>query len=214
MKQYQEYMEKVLYKVNIQRGDFMFELDPRIKSEDDIFNPLNKRKADKYLGKTGYFFSCVSAAEDLSSADVIKGKLTEIAGEYTDYVYVSENGTQDRYFIPEELLQKKTTVYKYRPYTMEEFIREYAIGESIFKIRDKRDPEYVYQFLYIGHSNSLVYIGAWTLTLKELFDYYETADGCGSDEIWHSFGVLDVTEEYIEKPKRAEVLLCSKEENN
>lgn len=37
-----------------QRGDFMFELDPRIKSEDDIFNPLNWRKADKYLGKTGY----------------------------------------------------------------------------------------------------------------------------------------------------------------
>ena len=196
-----------------QRGDFMFELDPRIKSEDDIFNPLNGRKAEKYLGKTGYFFSCVSAAEDLSSADVIKGKLTEIDGSYTDYVYVSENGSQNRYFIPEELLRKKT-VCKYRPYKMEEFIREYAIGESIFRIRDKRDPEFIYQFLFIGCSKSLVYLGGWALSLDDLFNYYELAEGCGSDETWHPFRVLDVSEEYIEKPKRDEFLLCSKEEKN
>lgn len=213
MKLYQEHMEKVLYKVNIQRGDFMFKLDPRIKSEEDIFNPLNGRKAEKYLGKTGYFFSCVSAAEDLSSADVIKGTLTEIDDSDTDYVFVSESGAQDRYFIPEELLRKKT-VCKYRPYTMEEFIREYSIGEIIFRLRDKRDPEYVYQFLYIGHSKSLVYLGAWALTLQDLFDHFEEGEGCGPDETWHPFGVLDVSEEYIEKPKRDEVLLCSKEEKN
>ena len=169
----------------------MFKIDPRIKSEDDIINPVNCRKAEKYLGKTGYFFSCVSAAEDLSSADVTKGKLTEIDNSDTDYVFVSESGAQDRYFIPEELLLQKSKILKYRPYTMEEFIREYAIGESIFKIRDKRDPDHVYEFIYIGHSNSLVYLGGWTLSLQELFNYFESCDGVGDEETWHPFGVID-----------------------
>lgn len=169
----------------------MFKLDPRIKSEDDVFNPVNCRKAEKYLGKTGYFFSCFAAAEDLSSADVIKGKLTGIDNSDTDYVFVSESGAQDRYFIPEELLLQKSKILKYRPYTMEEFIRVYSIGETIVKIRDKREPDYVYEFLYIGHSKCLVYLGGWTLSLEDLFAYFETAEGDNGEETWKPFGVID-----------------------
>lgn len=169
----------------------MFKLDPRIKSEDDIFNPINCRKAEKYLGKTGYFFSCVSAAEDLSSADVTKGKLIGIDNSYTDYVFESESGAQDRYFIPEELLLQKSKIHKYRPYTMKEFLREYSIGESILKIRDKRKPECVYQYLLIGLSGKYVYLGIWTLSLQELFDHFESGDGDGDEETWHPFGVID-----------------------
>ena len=74
---------------------------------------------------------------------------------------------------------------------MKEFLREYSIGESIFKIRDKRDPEHIYQFLYIGHSNSLVYLGGWALSLQDLFNYYESGDGIGDEETWQPFGVLE-----------------------
>ena len=183
--------------------------DSRIKSEDYIFHYFNRKKAAQFIGKPGYFADYLDCFDDLDAHG--PKVLTEINDE-SGCFFSDEAGISGySYFIPEELLLRKSKFLKYRPYTMKEFLREYSIGESIFKIRDKRDPEYIYQFLFIGCSKSLVYLGGWALSLDDLFNYYEFAEGCGPDETWHPFWVLDVSEEYIEKPKRDEVLLCSKE---
>lgn len=174
----------------------MMEIDSRIKSEDDIFNPLNKRKAEKYLGKTGYFFSCVSAAEDLSSADVIKGKLTEIAEDYTDYVYISESGAQDRYFIPEELLLQKSKILKYRPYTLAEWIGQHTIGDVI-RYRCK-SQKIELRHLYVGYgygigtdikntTSGTLTLGVASYSLNYLLEDYEIE----VNGEWLPFGVID-----------------------
>lgn len=172
-------------------------LDPRIKSEDDIFHYFNRKKAAQYIGKPGYFADYLDYFDDLDAR--VPKVLTEINDESGCFFSDEASISGYSYFIPEELLLQKSKILKYRPYKMEEFIREYAIGESIFKIRDKRDPEYIYQFLFIGCSKSLVYLGGWALSLDDLFNYYEFAEGCGPDETWHSFGVLDVSEDYVKK---------------
>lgn len=188
--------------------------DSRIKSEDDIFHYFNRKKAAQFIGKPGYFADYLDYFDDLDARG--PKVLTEINDE-SGCFFSDEAGISGySYFIPEELLLQKSKILKYRPYKMEEFLREYSIGESIFKIRDKREPEYVYQHLFIGRSKSLVNLGGWSLSLEQLFDKFEIGEGCGPDETWHPFGVLDVSEEYIQKPEtiRDELLLCSKEEKN
>lgn len=168
--------------------------DSRIKSEDDIFHYFNRKNAAQFIGKPGYFADYLDYFDDLDARG--PKVLTEINDESGCFFSDEASISGYSYFIPEELLLQKSKILKYRPYEMKEFIREYAIGESIFKLRDKRDPEHIYQFLYIGHSNSLVYLGGWALSLKDLFDYYERGVRCGPNETWHTFGVLDVSEEY------------------
>lgn len=187
-------------------------LDSRIKSEDDIFHYFNRKKAAQFIGKPGYFADYLDYFDDLDARG--PKVLTEINDESGCFFSDEASISGYSYFIPEELLLQKSKILKYRPYKMEEFLREYSIGESIFKIRDKREPEYVYQHLFIGRSKSLVYLGGWSLSLEQLFDKFEIGVRCGLNETWLPFGVLDVSEEYIEKPKRDEVLLCSKEEKN
>lgn len=141
-----------------------------------------------FVGKKGYFADYLNQYSNISdlTIDVLKAVSLD-ENECTPY---KTNITSWEYFLPSEWVEEKKEL-KFRPYTMREFNREYAIGEIIFKIRDKRDPEHVYQFLYIGHSNSLVYLGGWTLSLEDLFAYFETAEGVGDEETWHPFGILE-----------------------
>ena len=167
------------------------ELDKRIKDISTIQTIL--RYDVNCIGCKGYFFDEFIQTKDLSKCRY--GELIDITThDYrNDLCFKAEyeEGLVGFYgfFIPEADL--KPVEKKYRPYTMKEFLREYSIGESIFKIRDKRDPEHIYQFLYIGHSNSLVYLGGWALSLQDLFNYYESGDGIGDEETWQPFGVLE-----------------------
>lgn len=172
-------------------------LDPRIKSEEDIFHYFNRKKAAQFIRKPGYFADYLDYFDDLDARG--PKVLTEINDESGCFFSDEASISGYSYFIPEELLLQKSKILKYRPYKMEEFLREYSIGESIFKIRDKREPEYIYQHLFIGRSKSLVNLGGWSLSLEQLFDKFEIGEGCGPDETWHPFGVLDVSEEYIKK---------------
>ena len=167
------------------------ELDKRIKDISTIQTIL--RYDVNCIGCKGYFFDEFVKTKDLSKCQY--GELVDITthDDRNDLCFKAEyeEGLVGfyRFFIPEADL--KPVEKKYRPYTMKEFLREYSIGESIFKIRDKRDPEHIYQFLYIGHSNSLVYLGGWALSLQDLFNYYESGDGIGDEETWQPFGVLE-----------------------
>lgn len=195
--------------------------DSRIKKEDDIFHYFNRKKAAQYIGKPGYFADYLTAFKDKKFfEDFETGVLSEINdNQESCYIF---GGTRFgfKFFIPKELLKKSLImVPKYRPWKFEEFIKEFSIGESIFEMRSK-DKEASYMLLYTGYysddrkSEPVIKLGDNSYSLSYLFDLYEVSENIGDEKIWHPFGVLDVSEEYIEKPKRDEVLLCSKEEKN
>lgn len=175
------------------------ELDKRILSGKRPLTCLDAEQAKQFIGKECYFSDYASKYKNLkdiekaNNGNNCKGVLTyvDVGGQELAFFY-SNRKSNFRYCLPCEWVEEeKKQEPKYRPYTMEEFIREYTIGESIFKIRDKRDPEHVYEFIYIGHSNSLIYLGGWTLSLEDLFAYFETAEGVGDEETWQLFGILE-----------------------
>lgn len=166
-------------------------LDSRILKGKKPLDCFDVEEAKQFIGKKGYFCDHRSGFANISnlSEDVLR----DITPDDNYCEVYKTNCTSWEYFLPEEWIKEpeEKPEKKYRPYTMKEFLREYSIGESIFKIRDKRDPEHIYQFLYIGHSNSLVYLGGWALSLQDLFNYYESGDGIGDEETWQPFGVLE-----------------------
>ena len=166
-------------------------LDNRILEGKKPLDCFDVDIAKQFIGKKGYFCDHRSGFTNISN--LVEDVLRDITPDDNYCEVYKTNCTSWEYFLPEEWIKEpeEKPEKKYRPYTMKEFLREYSIGESIFKIRDKRDPEHIYQFLYIGHSNSLVYLGGWALSLQDLFNYYESGDGIGDEETWQPFGVLE-----------------------
>ena len=166
-------------------------LDSRILKGKKPLDCFDVEEAKQFIGKKGYFCDHRSGFTNISN--LVEDVLRDITPDDNYCEVYKTNCTSWEYFLPEEWIKEpeEKPEKKYRPYTMKEFLREYSIGESIFKIRDKRDPEHIYQFLYIGHSNSLVYLGGWALSLQDLFNYYESGDGIGDEETWQPFGVLE-----------------------
>lgn len=143
----------------------------------------------KFIGTDCYFSDNASDYGDLSNCQI--GRLLSRNGMTGVFNATKNNSYANfNYCLPCEWV-REAKKKKYRPYTMEEFLREYSIGESILKVRDKREPEYVYHYLFIGHSKSFVHLGGWSLSLQELFEHFESGDGCGPDEKWHPFGILE-----------------------
>ena len=165
------------------------ELDSRILEGKTYLDCFDTEVAKGFIGKECYLSDGVASFANVDNLN--KAVLIEVDDENIK-PYTLENirwRYSSNFILPCEWVKEPEK--KYRPYTMKEFLREYSIGESIFKIRDKRDPEHIYQFLYIGHSNSLVYLGGWALSLQDLFNYYESGDGIGDEETWQPFGVLE-----------------------
>lgn len=178
----------------------MIELDKRIISGKKPLTCFDAEQARNFVGKKCYLTNDISLFSDLNefkkiewgNSAVYEGVFDTLTNINTEVTLIFETSYRRwKFCIPCEWVKEEKSEPKYRPYTMKEFIHEYAIGESIFKIRDKRDPEYIYQSLFIAYSKSLVYLGGWSLSLEQLFDKFEIGEGCGPDETWHPFGILE-----------------------
>lgn len=180
------------------------ELDKRIKEGKRPLTCIDIEQAREFVGKQCLFSDSYVNYKNIkeyvkfpqyTGALNIKDKVERLCSK-EDYVFKNEtDGYCYSLVLPLEWVKEEKTEPKYRPYTMKEFLREYFIGESILKIRDKREPEYVYQFLFIGCSRLIVYLGGWSLSLEQLFDNFEIAEGIGDEETWQPFGVIDEDKE-------------------
>ena len=157
--------------------------DSRIKDVSDIqsFEQYN----DKYIGKTGYFSDSLCRFQDLKCCHkftLISINNDEEAG---DFIFESEGGNY-RYFLPESLL--KPVKKGYRPYTINEFIKEYPLGSQLL-FRPKSGSMEMHRLIegYNDHLNgtgTLFLCGAG-FSMSELYDNYEIF----KDGKWKPFGI-------------------------
>ncbi len=165
-------------------------LDPRIKSLSDVLTIFDIDRAKEFIGQKGYFADSLYCFDDLGSC--YHDTLTDACDGQLGPFHRMESNNCQQFFIPESSL--KPVGKKYRPYTLEEFWGDFAVGCSV-KFRKKGEEGDELYFILNGYSRrqyrdatvQYINLGGLLFTLKELFDVYEWRDdGTGS---WVPFGV-------------------------
>lgn len=163
------------------------ELDKRIKSIDSIrsFNTNN----DDCLGKFGHFTNFITNFDDLN--DIRKGICVFKDGSRFPFYADSTESQKFQFFIPEsELLPRKTKEKIYRPFTLNEFLHIYELGDIVtFKCKYN---DYKHVGIVTGYETdkegekAIIHIGSYTYPLSVLFTDCERIN---SDGEWVPFGV-------------------------
>lgn len=161
-------------------------LDKRINHITDI-RSVTSICSQWDLHKKGYFADRIVNFQDLSKCEY---------GTYSGYREHDKcfhcevnlpDGTTDynwfTYFIPEDVL--KPVEKKYRPFTLEEFLKICDVGVQIeFKRKDNGEVKHA---MFIGYAGDDVLIGIYRYSLAYLFENYELF----FMRHWQPFGVLD-----------------------
>ncbi len=162
------------------------ELDKKIKVKKifDCFSDFEEVK--KYYGKEVY---CADFIENFSNLKLYTNKFdfkTFFPQECKPFLV---GGQQYRFILPAEFVEQEK---RYRPYTIDEFLNHFDIGEVIV-FRSKAMPEYACHVLFVGYvedskNNGMnIILGQYRFSLKELFSSYEYCDG--DSDNWFCFGV-------------------------
>ena len=162
------------------------ELDKKIKVKKifDVFSDFEEVK--KYYGKEVY---CADFIENFSNLKLYTNKFdfkTFFPQECKPFLV---GGQQYRFILPAEFVEQEK---QYRPYTIDEFLNHFDIGEVIV-FRSKAMPEYACHVLFVGYvedskNNGMnIILGQYRFSLKELFSSYEYCDG--DSDNWFCFGV-------------------------
>ena len=83
-------------------------------------------------------------------------------------------------------MEKEKSEPKYRPYTIDKFLKKFKLGDSII-LRRKGSDTYE-ELLFTGYSGENVHLGACVFGFNSLFNFYEF--GIHYDE-FVPFGVLE-----------------------
>lgn len=164
-------------------------LDTRIENEHLICTPFSDAKM--LLNEYGYFAKIYESFYDLKRLEY--GELTDFNPDL-GFPYKCNDGEQwYGYFIPEKSLKKNIFKEKiFRPFTLEEFQRNFEIGKPI-KFRRKWNSTSETCLIYLGYSFSeiehqyfeCILIGNNSYYLDELFEKYEYY----KDDKWIPFGL-------------------------
>lgn len=145
---------------------------------------LDTSEASQFIGKECYF------SDDLDSFDYLdkfKDKLI-VDGYYTNMykgkllgIFSSDNafivdeddiGSRFDYCIPAEWVKEvKESKKKYRPYTIDTFLKKFKLGDSVI-IRCKGNDTYE-ELLFTGYGKDFVHLGACVFGFNTLFKSYE-----------------------------------------
>jgi hypothetical protein len=121
-------------------------LDKRIKDTHAIYDCFGSKLVKKYIVGYGYFSNCIF---DFANLDDVKySKLTEVR-DNGYYPYVDADGQSSTFFLPEEFVEPK--VKALRPYTIEEFQKNFTLGSPI-KFRRKDDKEHPVNLVFLGYT--------------------------------------------------------------
>lgn len=188
-------------------------LDKRIKAITDIQSVTDGCHDWEFMTKKGYFADSLVNFQDLSKCEY---------GTYVDYrerdkcfhcEVVCPDGTTDynwfSYFLPEDsLLPEVKPEKKYRPFSLNEFLERFKIGNTVtfrFK-KGEHVPEeecrVEYTRLITGYEtlpenrdipgkSSILLGGCPPIGLARLFEFYELENEYYFPTVWQPFGVLD-----------------------
>ena len=186
----------------MKRNNIPVELDDRISDIADIKTVITADEND--VGKMGYFANSIHLFKNLEGLDGIKyGKLIYLSdldygGDKSDKCFVCSTQWAYRYFIPEEkLLPAEKPEKRYRPFSLDEFLKIFDIGDQIdFKGKGCCDEVKVAMFTgYITDVERIddktpgaceLMLGIFHYSLFSLFEDFELL----CDGKWQPFGVL------------------------
>ena len=160
-------------------------LDKRIKSINDIQSVLNSTKDS--VGKVGYLAKSIKNFKNLNKCKYGTVDMYREDDECFCHEMRFTNGVTDNtwysYFIPEDKLE--SIEKKYRPYTLNEFVNTYSLGDEVI-IRSKDNPTSKHAlFVEYEEGRDDVRLGQYWYTFMILFNNYEIY----TDEGWKPFGV-------------------------
>lgn len=167
------------------------ELDKRIEALTDILSVTVGCHDWELMTKKGYFANSIFDFKDLKRLCVYG----EYAGwrEHNQCFLCKQAGdeTYYSYFLPESRLLPEEPEKKYRPFTLDEFVNKYSLGdEIILKVKENNKIEHKLFIEYIKDAKNIntcmnICLGGFYYSLKDLFDKSElyTSEG------WKPFGV-------------------------
>ena len=183
-------------------------LDKRIKSIDDIQTILHFDV--NCIGCKGYFFDEFVDTQDLSQCRY--GELVDIITDNHDLCFKvrdkNENTLFFRFFIPESDL--KPIEKKYRPYSLNEFLKEHEIGDKITyrtcRFKESKEQKFIrYKAMICGYQimegeantpgKGFINLGGFWVSLQVMFDDFETPNSYLYPEVWQPFGIIDEDKE-------------------
>ena len=160
------------------------ELDKRIKEGKRPLTCFDTEQAKEFLGKECYFSNAYCTFEDLHR--IPKSELQYISNDKD----ASDPYKTACYFypfcLPCEWVEEEKKEPKYRPYTIDTFLKKFKLGDSII-LRRKGSDTYE-ELLFTGYSGENVHLGACVFGFNSLFNFYEF--GIHYDE-FVPFGVLE-----------------------
>ena len=186
------------------------ELDKRIKDKTGIQTCISFDK--KYIGKKGFFFDefcqlidlkakcCYGTLIDINETDVANDLCFKATSDKTGY------NCFFRFFIPEDsLLPEEKPEKKYRPYSLNEFLERYKIGDTVtFRLKKgehvpEEECRVEYTRLITGYETlpenrdipgkSFILLGGCPPTsLARLFEFYELENEYYFPTVWQPFG--------------------------
>ena len=165
------------------------ELDKRIKGINTIQTILQHDV--NCIGCKGYFFDEFIQTKDLSKCRY--GELIDITthDDRNDLCFKAEYEEKGlvgfyRFFIPEADL--KPIEKKFRPYSLNEFLNQYHLGDEIIVRRKLNKDRSIHKlFTEYGGNDDTVHLGTYWFTFKDLYDNYEIFKDGG----WQPFGVIE-----------------------
>ena len=159
------------------------ELDKRIIEGKRPLTCYDIEEAKEYIGKVCYvcdeydFFTKLGLTEKA----ILKGvEDCEIPFHYDSY----DSEKQAEFCIPAEWVKPKEK--KYRPFTLNEFTKEFSLGDEI--IVKRKDDGKIRHRLFIEYAEDEkenVRLGSFFFSFEELFNKYELFTG----ESWKPFGI-------------------------
>lgn len=171
------------------------ELDKRIKEGKRPLTCFDTEQAKQFIGKKCYFSD---DARDFMNLDKADGDtlfyVAELQNIWTAEEYCFADNSNDWCFIlPCEWVEeeKKEPEKKYRPFSLNEFLNRYRLGNTVYfrRIGYKEVKCAMFVEYVIGESpeETQIVLGNMRYTLAYLFKNHELS----LEDIWQPFGVLD-----------------------
>ena len=164
-------------------------LDKRIKEMSDILTVVNKGIASNFIGKDGYFGNSILDFQRLDKC--YHGELTGLIRDTDrcfEYEDCAEKGRPGySYFIPDSKLVKEPEK-KYRPFTLEEWLRKFSLGDEVVLRPSDGSGEPIHSlFVEYSENDEVITLGRRAFTFMDLFIRYELFD----DSKWVPFGQME-----------------------
>lgn len=174
------------------------ELDKRIEALTDILSVTAGCHDWELMTKKGYFANTIFDFRDLKRLCAYG----EYAGwrEHNQCFLCKQAGdeTYYSYFLPESRLLPEEPEKKYRPFSLEEFLKIFDIGDQIgFRSKDNGEVKHA---MFVGYTDDFladnsdrsdgendVMIGIYRFSLSYLFDNYELL----LEDGWQPFGIKE-----------------------